>query len=200
MADKDSTALGIGTRKQARERGLVRYFTGKACPRGHVAERFVSYGQCVACVTASRDAWYHANKERARAKNIEWHEKNPDRKRARDAAWKARNPEKARQAVQNHYLAHPEMYAVYRANRRASRRAAPGGGISAAEIRSLVERQGGRCVYCRRKTKLTLDHVVPLAGGGAHDINNAQMACKPCNSSKGHKDPLDFARTRGLLF
>jgi 5-methylcytosine-specific restriction endonuclease McrA len=200
MDDEDSTSPEIITRKQAKQRGLVRYFTGKPCPKGHLAERFVSYGQCLACVTASRDAWYYANKERARAKNIEWHKNNQDRKRARDAAWRSRNPEKFRQSILSHYLANPEMYAVYRANRRARKRSAPGEGISAADIRALIERQGGRCVYCRRKTKLTLDHIVPLAGGGAHDVRNAQMACKSCNSSKGDKDPVDFAKTRGMLF
>lgn len=36
------------TRKEARTQGLKRYFTGKACKKGHLAERYVS-GGCVIC-------------------------------------------------------------------------------------------------------------------------------------------------------
>lgn len=39
----------IITRAQAKLRGLDRYFTGKACVNGHVAERYVSQYTCVEC-------------------------------------------------------------------------------------------------------------------------------------------------------
>lgn len=38
----------IISRKEAAARGLKRYFSGKPCPHGHLAERFVSHG-CVEC-------------------------------------------------------------------------------------------------------------------------------------------------------
>src|SRR6516162_3356005 len=37
------------TRSQAKRRGLVRYFSGKPCPRGHLAERQTSNGNCCEC-------------------------------------------------------------------------------------------------------------------------------------------------------
>lgn len=36
-------------REEAARRGWSRYFTGVACVRGHVAERYVSDGSCVEC-------------------------------------------------------------------------------------------------------------------------------------------------------
>lgn len=39
----------IVTRKQAIERGLLRYFTGEACKRGHVGERYTLNAACVEC-------------------------------------------------------------------------------------------------------------------------------------------------------
>ena len=39
----------IVTRQEAMARGLTRYFTGRSCKRGHVAEYWVS-GGCVLCV------------------------------------------------------------------------------------------------------------------------------------------------------
>jgi hypothetical protein len=37
------------TRSQARTRGLARYFTGKPCARGHIAERMTCSANCVRC-------------------------------------------------------------------------------------------------------------------------------------------------------
>lgn len=37
------------TRAEARSQGLKRYFTGKPCYRYHVAERYVSTGDCIGC-------------------------------------------------------------------------------------------------------------------------------------------------------
>ena len=47
------------TRSEARNRGLVRFYTGEPCKRsGHVSERFTCDGKCIACsanrVRASR--------------------------------------------------------------------------------------------------------------------------------------------------
>jgi len=39
----------IVTRQEAARRGLLRYFTGKPCKRGHVVERFVSTATCIEC-------------------------------------------------------------------------------------------------------------------------------------------------------
>jgi hypothetical protein len=37
------------SRKEAEERGLVRYFTGKPCKRGHITERYTNGGNCDDC-------------------------------------------------------------------------------------------------------------------------------------------------------
>lgn len=37
------------SRQEAIELGLVRYFTGEACKRGHVAERYTLGGGCTEC-------------------------------------------------------------------------------------------------------------------------------------------------------
>jgi hypothetical protein len=37
------------TRKVALERGLPRYFSGKPCPKGHIAERTAKGATCVEC-------------------------------------------------------------------------------------------------------------------------------------------------------
>lgn len=41
--------MEIISRKEAKDRGLKHYFTGKPCGRGHIDYRFVSIGTCMSC-------------------------------------------------------------------------------------------------------------------------------------------------------
>jgi len=40
--------------------------------------------------------------------------------------------------------------------------------------------------------EMTLDHIVPLAMGGADEVENLQCSCKACNQFKGSILPADF--------
>lgn len=51
------------SRKEAKEQGKVKYFTGLLCKNGHVSERYVSTHQCHACITESRPAYVPVVKE-----------------------------------------------------------------------------------------------------------------------------------------
>ncbi|MCL8489361.1 MULTISPECIES: hypothetical protein [Bradyrhizobium] len=46
--------MEIISRKEAKGRGLARYFTGEACKHGHVAERLASSRACVECKRANQ--------------------------------------------------------------------------------------------------------------------------------------------------
>jgi 5-methylcytosine-specific restriction endonuclease McrA len=61
--------------------------------------------------------------------------------------------------------------------------------------RSALRDCGQRCVYCATRLDqhtATLEHVVPLAHGGAHDAGNLVVACGPCNRLKGDRLPFEF--------
>lgn len=54
---------------------------------------------------------------------------------------------------------------------------------------------GRRCVYCGLALApefATLDHVYPLAHGGANAPGNLVTACGPCNRLKGDMLPYEF--------
>jgi len=54
---------------------------------------------------------------------------------------------------------------------------------------------GRRCVYCAAALEFsnaTLDHVYPLAHGGAHTLGNLVAACGQCNRLKGELLPVEF--------
>jgi len=74
------TRRQIINRKEAKQKGLKRYFTGKPCKYGHLAERFVSTSTCVTCSQEKAAATKRENRsqyseadKRYRLDNIEDH-------------------------------------------------------------------------------------------------------------------------------
>ena len=47
-----------------------------------------------------------------------------------------------------------------------------------------------RCKLCQMlftPDELTIDHIIPWSRGGRTELSNAQLLCRPCNSSKGNR-------------
>jgi 5-methylcytosine-specific restriction endonuclease McrA len=115
---------------------------------------------------------YALNKDRMRANADQWRKDHPDK--ARDISRKNEHKRRARKATSS------EHYTL-------------------AEIRALRKKTRGKCALCPAKGRMTIDHIIPLARGGSNAIRNIQFLCKPCNSSKQDKDPIQFSQERGLL-
>jgi len=66
----------------------------------------------------------------------------------------------------------------------------------AARLRLAVERDGPRCVWCRREclrlVRGTTDHLVPKVKGGPSWLENEVLACLRCNRERGHASPADW--------
>jgi 5-methylcytosine-specific restriction endonuclease McrA len=102
--------------------------------------------------------------------------------------WIAKHPERRSEAIlkysrSDHGIA---MLADARA-----RRYGVTGRVTAIEWRERVEEFGHACAYClRTDMKLTKDHVLGLASGGEHSIDNIVPACSSCNSRKKERGIL----------
>jgi 5-methylcytosine-specific restriction endonuclease McrA len=182
----------------ARARGLKFYFTGRPCSRGHVAERRTGDRSCVDCKKEAKPRHYRAWMERdpgaAGRKTREWRRANPGRakelstKNGRE--WREKNPERWQLLMR-------------RASKIRDAREAAAPGVCTAEDFDRIRRmQNNRCAYCGTSfetERAVADHILPLARGGSHSPSNRQFLCQPCNRAKCAKDPIDFARDRGLL-
>lgn len=63
--------------------------------------------------------------------------------------------------------------------------------VSANAIAELLEAVSGRCVYCGG-TGSQLDHIVSLAEGGLHCLDNLTIACQRCNCRKNRRSLDEF--------
>lgn len=70
-------------------------------------------------------------------------------------------------------------------------------GAHGRELKELFASYLNRCVHCFEiLTVQTIDHIVPLAGGGGSEIENLAPCCHRCNSSKGRKPLIIWMATR----
>jgi 5-methylcytosine-specific restriction endonuclease McrA len=92
----------VVTRAEAKAAGLKRYFTGKACKRGHVAERLLSTGVCLECSRQWDRAWFAANPDKAHAKAKKRYAADPEAMKDKSKAWARLHPEANRKYISTH--------------------------------------------------------------------------------------------------
>ena len=99
--------------------------------------------------------------------------------------------------VRKYNHANPDKCRVICARRRAIMAGVDIGFMPRDPLTTLVEVYGPLCVVpgCIRLSN-TVDHVVPISKGGAHSFFNMQPMCKPCNSSKGNRNSIDYRPLR----
>jgi 5-methylcytosine-specific restriction endonuclease McrA len=137
--------------------------------------------------------WRLANPEKVKASHATWEKANPEKARTRGAKWAKENPEKRKASSKassaKWYRLYPEKDAVKSNRRRAAKYANTPISelLTSTEWLAILAEANGRCAYCDKVAKLTLDHVIPLSRGGKHSKDNVVVACKHCNGSKGNK-------------
>jgi len=115
------------TRSEAKAAGETKYFTGKACPHGHVAPRQTSSGTCSECLAVRRREYmrkwaaenpeekkararrdYEAHSDAYKARAVERYYADPEAARAAARKYAAENAEAARQKTREWNAKNPE--------------------------------------------------------------------------------------------
>ncbi len=118
--------------------------------------------------------WYYDNKEKAFEHARHWQRANPDKRAAIDKRWRYNHPDQVR----------------HKNSRQRARRANTTIiGFSSNQLAQKMAYWGNQCWMCGGPFE-AVDHVKPIAVGGAHILSNLRPSCQSCNSSKGSKWPL----------
>ncbi|AEJ92131.1 HNH endonuclease [Mycobacterium phage Optimus] len=161
--------------------------------------------QCKDCIKERAARHYAENRERLLRRNKEWAEANPEKARevrrrsvqknreqrklyARE--YRKRRPDITKAAERRWRENNPEAYRAYETRKTARRRSAYQlADFAPEQLEARWNYYGGNCWMCGEPAT-SIDHVKPIAKGGAHMLCNLRPACKPCNSRKGGRWPL----------
>ena len=148
-------------------------------------------------IASYQRAHYLENREQIATKSRAYNNANAEKLAARGRAYRLANKDALSDKARAKRIAHPEEFA---ARRHASYKANPEAGTQAAHKRRALKAGNGvflvttkelkrirtlSCVYCGSTGNIHVDHVVPLAKGGAHSVGNLQPLCASCNGAKG---------------
>jgi 5-methylcytosine-specific restriction endonuclease McrA len=172
--------------------------------------------------------WYYKNKDYVRARWKIWYQKNIERRRTylqiysqerlKDPAKRAHRSKYMSMYMRNYWhqtperveryaricreyqQKHPELYRAIAAKYRAKKRNAA---VGVVDYTLIIKRDRSRCGICNRHVKRcdrAFDHIIPLSRGGAHSMENIQVAHRHCNQRKGMKTlVLNLDRLRGAI-
>lgn len=174
-------------RQQAKEKGLMFYFTGKPCKRGHVANRRVVNCMCYECeLEAShgkaeyKKQWYEKNKQKILTKAAQSYNDNPESKIAYACAYQKQNLRKIIEGRKQRINRDP-VYAIKERIRclikesirklgsSKSTKTAQILGCSSADLRKHIERQFVRGMSWENMGKWHIDHIVPISSAKSVD-------------------------------
>lgn len=114
------------------------------------------------------------------------------RKRLKGIDKKYKNSEKGR-AKRKEWLANNKYKIAWYSQARNAKKAGMVNDMTYEQWLNTLETFGYKCSYCGKvPDKLTQDHWIPIASGGAYTFGNIVPACKSCNSKKGKKHPIHF--------
>lgn len=147
--------------------------------------------ECRAANAAYANELRLRNPERNKALKLAWREKNREAEAARARRWHEDNPGKTVERIMQWRKNNRERHLANKRDRYALERTT-GARQTGINYESLWT---GSCGICTEpmdrglprgdRLSPTIDHIVPLAKGGSHELSNLQWAHMACNAGKG---------------
>lgn len=145
----------------------------------------------------ANDAAYREAHPDHRVRSPRWHEAHREINRLWAARWRASHPEELRIRQAEYAASHPEVRRALYERRRARMAGVVHETFSLADV---AIRDGNRCGICGGAVKAdpkfpdpksaSVDHIMPISQGGAHALDNVQLAHLGCNAAKGARDTI----------
>lgn len=198
--------LPLLSRMSAIAQGKTKYFTGKPCKHGHVAERHVQNWTCVVChankMTDVQRKWRAKNPDKcleysrkyaeAHAQyNKMWRSANKEKTALQAKEWRQINKDKCNVYSRNWRIANREHMKHLKAKRRSDILRRTPGWLTEDDFWLMTE------IYklASLRTVATgiewqVDHIIPLRGknvSGLHVPSNLQVIPKQLNLKKGNR-------------
>jgi hypothetical protein len=168
--------MKIVSKKEAIEKKLNKYFTGKSCKNGHVDYRYVKDNNCKTCKVENFRNWVSKNTEynQKRAKEYYWENIDEVKRKKKENYVPGKRKEYGKQYRKDN----KELFAAKSAKRRAYKiKASP----------AWADNEKIKAIYLSCPEGFHVDHIIPLNNElvcGLHVENNLQYLTPEENFSK----------------
>lgn len=174
----------IINRRDAADAGLVKYFTGKPCPNGHVDQRYVASCGCLKCLSDYTARKLAENPRHWTELSQSYRSRNPDaskktaekwksKRKEYDRDWRARNIEAVRKSGREHSrrvrstiegrLASVLRVYVRRCVKEKNFKSFDVLGYQPSDLRSHIERQFIKGMTWENYGEWHIDHINPVS-------------------------------------
>jgi 5-methylcytosine-specific restriction endonuclease McrA len=184
--------MEIVTRKEAKEKGLVRYFQGSTCSNGHRSERFTTNGWCVDCASVAS-----ASQEK-KEYDKEYCQKNAEKKKQQGKARYKRSRERCMAQAKKWHDEHPLHTRASKMSYKIRQKNGVPEVMSRIRLCNWLIAQDMSCKWCGKdcSDEFEIDHIIPLSKGGPHVESNLAISCHDCNYEKRAQMPDKFLKSR----
>lgn len=172
-------------------KGLGEFTRHKGMKDGHINE-------CKDCVNERVKEHRINNLERVRERRKEYYQKNVEHYRERSKEYSKeyyqKNVEQVKERLKDYFQTERGKQIRYDAIAKRSKRTKDVGGDFLTKIKKeIFIRDKGVCQSCKKEASMSrgggasFDHKIPVYWGGRSTLENGQLLCKSCNSSKSNK-------------
>lgn len=165
---------------------------------------------CKACNRIKSLLQYANNKEKYIAWNKEWQKNNREKSREIKKRYVERHKARLNKYYRDRYAAdparhnaivkrwaeaNPENRQVRNHRRRMKIKNNGRCDLTAQEWQSRLQEFNFHCAYCHLPfDNLEIEHMIPIAKGGEHTLENVVPACRSCNANKHAKTLVEYAQ------
>ncbi len=160
--------------------------------------KFTRSAQQLERAKVTRKEWRQSNRERVAANKRKWQVQNRERLAVYLKDYGEKNKEHLKDYRKKYWDANRALSAAHTQKRRALEKQAAGNlDLILQFFHSVKSKPSAICYYCQKRTPtkaIHFDHIVPLAKGGQHSVENLCVACAKCNLTKYNRTPAAWTR------
>ena len=178
-------------RAKAISEGESKYFTGRPCKHGHIAERRVDSGVCCVCEAERIKKWAAENPEKVKKSQRKSYAKRAEKCRQYAAEYRANNQEKVREGYRKSKSKH-RAYHTYLESQRQKRikQATPSWLTKEDKLWMINIYKLSKQIKDEYGVVTAVDHIIPIKGKTVCGLNvpsNLRVVTQKYNSEKTNR-------------
>lgn len=178
-------------RADAISKGAKKYFTGRPCKSGHVAERRTSNGNCLVCEAETYQCWAKSNPEKIKQAQVKSYAKHAEKRRKKAADYRASNPEAIKRAYTKSKNKNRAYHTYLESQRQQKIKQATPTWLSDSDKEWMADiYKQSQHLKSQHNVVTAVDHIVPIKGENVCGLNvpwNLRVTTQKYNSAKSNK-------------